>query len=91
MSTLVLSKDEIFELTHYRRPAEQMRALKVLNLPAVLRHDNTVCVLRADLTARERPVEPQVQKPMLKSTRLRLEAEAREREFKEKLDTKKSS
>lgn len=51
MDTLVLSKEEIFELTHYRRARNQMKSLASLGIPAYLRHDNTVCVLRADVTA----------------------------------------
>lgn len=52
MDSLVLSKDEIIELTHYRRAKNQMQTLKALSIPAYLRHDNTVCVLRADVTTK---------------------------------------
>jgi hypothetical protein len=41
-----LSEAEIYEITHYRRPAEQLRALAQLGIKASRRHDNTVCVLR---------------------------------------------
>lgn len=44
---LALSPAEIFNLTHYKRPAEQIRVLGELGIPAKRRHDNTVCVLRA--------------------------------------------
>lgn len=42
----VLSPAEIYEITHYRRAAEQLRELDALGIPARRRHDNTVCVLR---------------------------------------------
>jgi hypothetical protein len=42
----VLSPEEIYDLTHYRRAAEQLRELAVLGIPARRRHDNSVCVLR---------------------------------------------
>lgn len=42
----VLSPDEIYGITHYRRAAEQLRELEALGIPARRRHDNTVCVLR---------------------------------------------
>lgn len=41
-----LSEAEIFEITHYRRPKEQLRALAEMGIKATRRHDNTVCVLR---------------------------------------------
>lgn len=41
-----LSEEEIYNITHYRRAAEQLRALRELGIPARRRHDNTVCVLR---------------------------------------------
>lgn len=44
-----LSSQEIYDITHYRRQAEQLRALAALGIPATRRHDNTVCVLRVDL------------------------------------------
>lgn len=44
-----LSPDEIYDLTHYKRPSEQLRTLEKLGIPAMRRHDNTVCVLRANL------------------------------------------
>jgi hypothetical protein len=46
-SAPTLSPEEIYNITHYRRPAEQLRALAQLGIPAVRRHDNTICVLRA--------------------------------------------
>lgn len=49
MSDLVLSEQEIEELTHYRRPAEQLRKLKELGIPANRLRDNTVRVLRMHL------------------------------------------
>lgn len=48
MDSPVLSDDEIYQITHYRRPKEQLQALKELGIPARIRKiDNTVCVLRA--------------------------------------------
>lgn len=41
-----LSPEEIYGITHYRRAAEQLRALIELGIPAKRRHDGTVCVLR---------------------------------------------
>jgi hypothetical protein len=46
----VLSPAEIYEITHYRRAAEQLRELDALGIPAKRRHDNTVCVLRMHAT-----------------------------------------
>lgn len=47
---LVLSPDEIYEITHRKRPKEQLRDLTLMGIRATLRqHDNTVCVLRAHL------------------------------------------
>jgi hypothetical protein len=51
MDDLVLSYEEIYGITRYKRPKEQLRAFKELGIPAQLRKiDNTVCVLRAYLT-----------------------------------------
>ena len=59
---LVLSADEIYQITHYKRTAEQLRALAQLGIPAVRRHDNTVCVLRCNVTSpREKPPAPRPQ------------------------------
>lgn len=49
---LVLTRDEIVTITHHKRAALQMADLAALGIPAVLRHDNTVCVLRVDLARR---------------------------------------
>jgi hypothetical protein len=49
MDELILSDEEIYQLTHYRRPALQLRALKLLGIPALRLHDNTVRVLRMHL------------------------------------------
>lgn len=47
-SKLTLTDAELYDLTHYRRPAEQLRELESLGIPAKRRrHDNTICVLRA--------------------------------------------
>lgn len=59
----VLSPQEIYDLTHYKRPAEQMRELAAMGVPARRRHDNTVCVLRADV--RNPPAKPEPPRPQL--------------------------
>lgn len=53
ISTIVLTAEEIYELTRYRRPAEQMRVLDDLGIRARRLHDNTVRVLRRDLNSTE--------------------------------------
>lgn len=48
---IVLTREEIQGLTHYKRPKEQLEALRDLGIPAKLRKaDNTVCVLRMHVT-----------------------------------------
>jgi hypothetical protein len=60
----VLSPQEIYDLTHYRRAAEQLRELAVLGIPARRRHDNTVCVLRMHV---QQPLDkPDAPRPTLK-------------------------
>ena len=59
-----LTPDEIYELTHYRRPKEQLRALTELGIPARRRHDNTICVLRMHLA--QPPTKPEPPRPRLK-------------------------
>jgi hypothetical protein len=49
MNELALSDQEVIDLTHYRRAAEQLRALKEIGVPATRLHDNTVRVLRMHL------------------------------------------
>jgi len=46
----ILSREEVEELTRYKRPREQMRQLKEMGIHAMLLRDNTVRVLRAWLT-----------------------------------------
>lgn len=58
-----LTDAEIYELTHYRRPKEQLRALTELGIPARRRHDNTICVLRMHLQA---PAKQEPPRPRLK-------------------------
>lgn len=53
ISTIALSAEEIYELTRYKRPAEQMRVLGDLGIRARRLHDNTVRVLRRDLDSTE--------------------------------------
>ena len=50
MSGIVLTDDEIYEITRYKLAAKQLRALKEMGIKATRRHDNTVCVLRVHLT-----------------------------------------
>ncbi|WBS00258.1 DUF4224 domain-containing protein [Pseudoduganella sp. SL102] len=50
-----LSDAELYELTRYRRPAEQLRELAKLGVPARRMRDNTVCVLRMHLHAPAAP------------------------------------
>jgi hypothetical protein len=59
-----LTEAEIYDMTHYRRPAEQLRALARLGIPATRRHDNTVCVLRMHLLQPAPKAEPP--RPQLK-------------------------
>lgn len=67
---LVLSREEIVSITHRKRPIEQLRDLQALGIPAVRRHDNTICVLRADVTTRRQgePNAPE-QRPQRKSAK----------------------
>lgn len=67
---LVLSTAEIIAITHRKRPADQLRDLLALGIPARRRHDNTICVLRADVTMRRSPAanEPGI-RPQRKSAK----------------------
>jgi hypothetical protein len=47
--SLCLSQSEVFEITGYKRGADQLRALKVRGIPAARRPDGSVSVLRAQL------------------------------------------
>ena len=49
MTDLILSDEEIYDITHYRRAHEQLRKLKEMGIPATRLHDNTVRVLRMHL------------------------------------------
>ena len=49
MRGLALSNQEVIDLTHYRRAAEQLRTLKEMGVPATRLRDNTVRVLRMHL------------------------------------------
>lgn len=59
-----LSPEELYKITHYKRGAEQLRVLAQLGIPAVRRHDNTICVLRVH--AYSPPSQPEPQRPRLK-------------------------
>lgn len=63
----VLSEAELFELTRYRRAAEQLRALAELGVPARRMRDNTVRVLRMHLLAPVQHVPSPTIRPKLKS------------------------
>lgn len=72
---LVLSPDEIYAITHYRRPKEQLAALQAMGIPAHLRKvDHTVCVLRAHVTNPSTPAAHGGPGPVRKSVREREEA-----------------
>jgi hypothetical protein len=45
-NTPELQEHEIVRITRYHRPSKQLEFLKSLGIPAKLRADNTVCVLR---------------------------------------------
>jgi len=59
-----LSPEEIYGLTHYKRPAEQLRELAALGIPARRQHDNTICVLRAHV--HNPPTKAMPERPRLK-------------------------
>lgn len=68
--SLTLTEDELYELTHYRRPAEQLRALEAMRIPHTHRkHDNTVCVLRIYATTPGALPAAANDGPQLKSSR----------------------
>ena len=61
-----LSPEEIYDLTRYRRAAEQLRELARRGIPAQRKRDNTVGVLRMHtMPGGAAPVS----KPVLKSSR----------------------
>lgn len=65
----VLSSDEIFSITHRKRAVDQLRFLEEIGIPARRRHDNTICVLRADLLARQAAANEPEKRPQRKSTK----------------------
>jgi hypothetical protein len=69
-SALVLSPEEIYEITHYKVPKKQLEALLAMGIPAHLRKiDHSVCVLRAHVTNPSAPAAPGAPKPVRKSAR----------------------
>lgn len=66
---LVLSVAEIVSITHRKRPVEQLRDLTALGIPAMRRHDNTICVLRADVTTRRAAANAPAAGPQRKSAK----------------------
>lgn len=74
---LYLSEDELYDLTRYRRPSNQLKMLQSLGIPARMRVDNTVLVLRMHL---QYPTSMQSErKPELKSSQRPLRKSERER------------
>lgn len=68
--TPTLTDAEIFNITHRKRPKEQMRDLIEMGIPAFLRkHDNTVCVLRMHVTVPQSIPVSANDEPQLKSSR----------------------
>ncbi len=65
---LILSAEELYELTGYRRASNQLRVLKEMNIPARRRADNTVTVMRMHCI-HPSSVQPQANTPQLKSPR----------------------
>jgi hypothetical protein len=65
---LELSEAELVNLTKYRRPSCQMAFLKRAGIPATLRRDNTVLVLRMHLHYPSPPAAAN-DAPRLKSSR----------------------
>lgn len=70
-TSIALSPDEIYALTHCKRAKEQLRELARMRIPATRRVDNTVCVLRMYVTAPAALVAGQAgtDGPQLKSSR----------------------
>ncbi len=65
--TLELTAEELQRITGYRRPQKQLEVLRSLGVPARLRPDNTVLVLRMHMT---HPAELATERrPQLKSAR----------------------
>jgi hypothetical protein len=48
---MMLSPDELFELTHRTRPSAQMRALRYMGIECRVRPDGSVAVLRLHVEA----------------------------------------
>jgi hypothetical protein len=63
----VLSREEVEELTRYKRPKEQMQQLAEMGVPATLLRDTTVRVLRAHLTNPNTTAAGQISAPRRKS------------------------
>lgn len=62
--TLALTEDELKSITGYIRPKKQLEVMRQLGVPARMRPDNTVLVLRMHLNhpAAQKPAD----KPRLK-------------------------
>lgn len=59
-----LTDEELLRITRYRRPTKQLEVLRSLGVPARLRPDNTVLVLRMHLNNPAALSEPE--RPRLK-------------------------
>lgn len=46
---IVLQEDEVFAITGYKRAVDQKRHFDALGVPAIIRPDNTLSVVRAHL------------------------------------------
>nr|WP_198982705.1 DUF4224 domain-containing protein [Herbaspirillum sp. ASV7] len=69
-NSLTLTEEEIFEITGYRRPSAQLRALEEMGIPARRRPDNTVMVLRVYVTTRpDADAVPPIPEPKLRVIR----------------------
>jgi hypothetical protein len=68
-NNLVLTRDEIVTITHRKRPIEQLKDLQAMGIPATRRHDNTICVLRADVTTLRQAANAPETRPQRKSAK----------------------
>lgn len=63
--SLCLTPEEVLEITGYKRPADQLRALQARGIPAARRPDGSVSVIRVHL-AMQAPPAPQSAEPQLR-------------------------
>ena len=68
MADITLDEFELYKITGYKAKSRQLRELKELGIPAKIRTDGTVRVLRSHVV--NCPVQPvNIQRPLLKSSR----------------------